>query len=160
MIQSILNVIPPLAFVMCVLLHAADEFKNGLATYLEKIVGFAVEKWLNWVLLALAVLIILFPFALVITGVLPENLAKSFVVGALLGDAFSTHWIPSIKWRWSPGSLSALLYPYMAFLLWQSTIGFDPFAATLGALAFIILWPALYGIKKGIELGEYIKHQD
>ena len=150
MLQQITNLIPPLAFIICVLLHAVEEFKKGLALYLETILGFTAGKWLDYILFLLAVLIIFFPFILVIMGILPENVAKSFVVGALIGDAVSTHWAPSIKWRWSPGSLSALLYPYMAFLLYQSTQDFVLPAAAAGTATFVSLWPVLRYVVKPI----------
>lgn len=151
--KHFVELLPQITFVLCIFLHATEEYKKGLAPYLEKIVGFRVEKWLDKALYVLAVSVILVPFALVSPGgILSENVAKSFVIGGLLGDALSTHWLPSIKWRWSPGSLSALLYPYLAFALYNTTDGFVTGSALLGGLAFIGLWPMLWVIKFIIKL--------
>ncbi len=134
-------------FIVFVLLHAIDEFKTGLAPYLEEAVGFKTGRWLNYVLLVLALSIILLPFILVQTVGLDMNLARSFVIGGLLGDAFSTHWIPSlIRTKVCPGSISVAIYPFLAFIIFN-TATFSLITFILGILAFAALWPSLWIIK-------------
>ena len=56
-----------IVFIAFVLLHAIDEFKNGLAPYLEEAVGFKAGSWLNYALFILALSIIIIPFVLVLS---------------------------------------------------------------------------------------------
>lgn len=134
-------------FIACVLIHATEEFTKGLAPYLEEAIGFKTGRWLDFTLLLLALSIILLPFVLVGTIGVNLDLAKSFVIGGLLGDALSTHWIPSLlRKKVCPGSVSVITYPVLAFVIFQF-VAFSPIAFTLGILAFVSLWPSLLFVR-------------
>lgn len=140
----------PLAFTLCVLWHAFEEKKErkGLARYFEINMGFHVGQWFDWLLFGLAITIPLAPFMLIAGGWVPEDVGKSFVAGALLTDALSTHLFTLLRWkRLSPGWKSAILYPFLAYFVYKSIVVFSPVGFTLGILAFLGLWPLLFMTK-------------
>ena len=136
--------------VILVITHALVEKNNNrLGMFLGSTpwLRFKNRPWLSWMLFALAILVIIVPFTLAEAGIQSDWL-HSFVIGGFIGDAILTHWVPSIVLRrWSPGTLTATTYFYLAFMLWitSTVIAVGVFA---GIMAFAILWPTLWIFRK------------
>jgi hypothetical protein len=136
------------------ILHASIEFSGKLDDYLGEVVKFVPPGWLKYPLFLLALFNILLPLGL---GFLFHGqLRRVFffvVAGALLGDMFSTHLIPTwchLAKRSSPATWTWMLYlPLGAAILVIVRPGslIDVVGIVAGALSFVLLWPILIILK-------------
>jgi hypothetical protein len=137
------------------LLHASLEFSGRLDDYVGEVVGFLSPRWLKYPLLLLALANILFPLGLGLrfSGEWQRFLFL-FVAGALLGDMFSTHLIPTwrrLAKRSSPATWTWILYlPLGTIILARLRPDnlLDALGIAAGVTSFVLLWPALYILKR------------
>lgn len=138
--------------------HAWLEWRRFLAGYLCTATGQDYPpRWLAPVLTGLALLLTAGP--LLATMVWPDSRRAllSFLAGAVLADAFSTHVVPSLVAdvdRPSPAIETVPAYLLVAYHYGLEHHALVPLA--LGAASFLGLWPLLLVLRFGRWLREYL----
>src|ERR1051326_1747451 len=100
-----------IAVVCSAVFHASLELKGNLDDYLGEVVGFIPPRWLKYAFFVLALAIILVP--LEFGFFFQENSLLAVAAGALVGDTFSTHLLPTwfrLAKRSSPATWTWILY--------------------------------------------------
>lgn len=142
------------------LVHALQELWHNLDTYLGESVG--LEKmnmpvWLAAFLFSSAILNLFIPTVLVQYGT-PQvsNWFFFYLIGGLMGDALSTHIIPSfIKKKASPGLSTSIIYLGLAIALWYANVeSFKFLSFVLGFGSFVVLWPFMLITSFAIMIGK------
>jgi len=137
-----------IAVVCSAVFHASLELRGKLADYLGEVVGFIPPWWLKYALFVLALVLILVPLGLGFFQILRDFFFAE-AAGALLGDTFSTHLIPT--WRHLAGRSSPATWTWILYLPLGVAIlaNLRPLNSTViagiivGILSFVLLWPLL-----------------
>lgn len=133
--------------VLLTIWHVYLEFRDDLAAYLGRLVGFEPPRWLPILLVISAVV---GPFTPIWVGLMRPDLADaclSFLVGALLADAFFTHLIPTwVTGEESPAFWTLWLQAILAsgIVIWMGTVQWP---IILGVSYFLGLWPGLFFLR-------------
>jgi hypothetical protein len=142
--------------VVCILLvlvfyHAWLEWVGDLAGYLCRLVRIErCPRWLPPILTVLAVGNLALPLVGALIFPRWQQLLLAYAAGGFVGDALSTHIIPSL----ATGQRAPALSTWWAYLLAGGGLAFyffAPFPFIAGIISFVILWPAMLALRAVIQ---------